>query len=227
MRDAERQKNIGPLSLPGSTRLRYSVTGQNGVQPLAGVNAELLWLHDGKDYEARLTVGSAFLNLRSQSTVGSIGADGLEPRRFGDKTRSAPEVAAHFERDKGKIIFSANKADAPLLSGAQDRLSVLLQLSAMLAGDATRYPPASTITLQTASAQDADTWLFTVEGEETLALPYGALKALKLTRNPRREFDQKIELWFAPALNWLPVRIKLTEGNGNFVDQQLRASDKP
>ena len=65
MRDAERQKNIGPLSLPGSTRLRYSVTGQNGVQPLAGVNAELLWLHDGKDYEARLTVGSAFLNLRS------------------------------------------------------------------------------------------------------------------------------------------------------------------
>jgi hypothetical protein len=147
------------------------------------------------------------------------------PLRFGDKTRS--EVAAHFQRDKGIISFSANSPDAPLLKGAQDRLSVVLQISSLLAGDPSRFPLGTMLSFQTASQREAEIWNFLVDKEEALQLPYGELNAIKVSRKPRREFDQTIELWFAPALGYLPVRLRITNANGDVVDQMLRKAEKP
>jgi acyl-CoA hydrolase len=62
-----------------------------------------------------------------------------------------------------------------------------------------------------------------VGDEETLTLPFGILSTIKLSRQPRREFDQKVEIWYAPSLGYLPVRSKITQHNGDFVDQQLSA----
>lgn len=211
-------------TLPGSTRLKYNVTGEVKGFPYS-VRAELLWLHDGKTYDARLEVSAFLLGSRTQTSAGRITADGLAPTRFADKARS--ELAAHFERDKGKVTFSANTPDAPLLAGAQDRLSVFVQLGAMIAGAPDKYPSATTIAVQTISARDADTWLFTVEGEEKLDLPGGEQATLKLARNPQQGYDQKVELWLAPALGYLPVRIRLSQTNGDFVDQQWRATEAP
>ncbi len=189
------------------------------------VNGELLWLHDGANYEARMEVSGVFMGSRVQTSSGRIGAQGLAPTRFGDKSRG--QRAAHFDRDTGRVIFSVNSPDAVLLSGAQDRLSVLLQLASMLAGDPSRYPPSTTIPVQTIGPRDADTWAFTVEGEETLNVANAEYTTLRLTRNPRREFDTKVEAWFAPKLGYLPVRIRLTEANGDWVDQRLRSLEKP
>ena len=147
------------------------------------------------------------------------------PTRFGDKSRS--ELAAHFQREKGIISFSANSPDAPLLKGAQDRLSVVLQISSLLAGDPGRFPIGTMLSFQTVSQREAEVWNFLVEKDETLQLPYGDLQALKVHRKPRREFDQNIELWFAPALGYLPVRLRITNANGDVVDQVLRKAEKP
>ena len=49
--------------------------------------------------------------------------------------------------------------------------------------------------------------------------------AFKLSRAPRREFDTRVELWYAPSMNYLPVRIRVTQANGDFVDQELRATE--
>ena len=35
------------------------------------------------------------------------------------------------------------------------------------------------------------------------------------------------ELWLAPDMGYLPVRIKLTQANGDFADLLLRASGPP
>ena len=56
-------------------------------------------------------------------------------------------------------------------------------------------------------------------GKETL--PAGEVVARKLTRSPRREFDRKVEIWLAPSLSHLPVRLRITEQNGDFVDMKL------
>lgn len=205
--------------LPESVLLKYQVEANKFPYSLS---AELWWQQNGQDYQARLAF-SALGQNRVQTSRGQIGAQGLEPLRFSDKYRS--EVAAHFIRDKGKVTFSANTPDVPLLSGAQDRLSILIQLASLIGSAPNRYPPATTMMIQTIGPRDADMWLFTVGETETLSLPSGPLPTLKLVRNARREFDQKVELWLAPALNYLPARIRITESNGDFVDQKWLASE--
>lgn len=216
--------DVTAFKAPDSALLKYQVQGQaKGFSYWA--SAELQWLQDGKDYEARLEVSAFLLGSRIQVSKGTLGAEGLMPTRFGDKTRS--EQAAHFQRDKGIISFSANSPDAPLLKGAQDRLSVVLQLSSLLAADPTRFPPGTMLSFQTVSQREAEVWQFLVEKEEILQLPFGEINAIKLNRKPRREFDQQIELWFAPTLGYLPVRLRITNANGDFVDQLLSKAEKP
>ena len=165
------------FAIPGSVRLHYKVTAHSRNQNWQA-DGELTWRHDGNDYDAKLSVTAPFLPTRTQQSTGKIGPEGLAPTRFSDKGRN--EEAAHFERDKGKVSFSSNRPDAALMAGAQDRLSVMLQLGAMIAGEPAKYGPATTISIQTASTRDAEIWLFTVEGDEQLQLPGGWVPALKL-----------------------------------------------
>jgi hypothetical protein len=218
------QTPVTAMALPASARLDYKMTGSaKGLTYYA--NAELAWNNAGSAYDARMTVSALFLGSRSLASQGQIGPEGLAPSRFSDKSKS--EVAAHFEPDKGQISFSANTPTLPWVQGAQDRVSVFLQLGGMLAGQPDRFAPGASISLYTVGPRDADTWTFLVEAEEQLELPMGTLRTLKLTRQPRREYDQKVEIWFAPALGYLPVRSKVTQHSGDFIDQQLRAVNRP
>lgn len=215
---------VTAMSLPGSVRLNYKVTGgSKGLNYYA--NAELAWVNSGTQYEATMRISAFLLGARSMTSVGTVNGTGLAPTRFADKFRS--EVAAHFEADKGKITFSANTPDAPWIEGVQDRVSVFMQLAGMLAGKPSDFPPGSSITLYTVGPRDADTWTFVVEAEENLQLPAGDIVALKLTRKPRREYDQKVEIWYAPSMNYLPVRNRITQQNGDFIDQQLTGVVRP
>ncbi len=204
--------------------LRYVVSATSRGRPYQ-VNGTLQWQHDGERYQARLEISAFLLGARVQTSVGRIGADGLAPTRFGDRLRS--EQATHFQRDKGVISFSNNAPDAPLEPGAQDRLSVILQLGALIAGAPQRYPAGTVIALQTAGVREAEAWQFSVVGPEHLSLPGGAVDTVKLLRLPRREFDQTIELWLAPSLQYLPVRVRITQGNGDVADQQWLSSSTP
>ena len=207
--------------VPASTHLVYDISANKF--PFSA-RAELLWQHDASGYSAKLELRKIVL-VRSQSSVGQVGADGLAPTRFADRTRS--ELAAHFDRERGRISFSANTPDALLLGGAQDRLSVLVQLAAMLAGAPRDYPAQSTISMQVAGPREADTWHFTVGEAQTLALGATSMNTLKVTRNPRQQYDQTLELWLAPALGYLPARVRITDPNGDFVDQHWRATLPP
>lgn len=218
----------GPVVIPGSARLTYRLGGEYRGQAQSG-SGELLWRHDGQGYEARMTVGNLFRS-RVQTSQGSLGLSGLVPTRFADRTGS--ERAAHFvgrgpDGHGGQVVFSANSPSVPLVPGVQDRLSVLLQMSAMMSGDASLRTQGRQLTLQVVGAREADVWSFTVEGEERLELGVGPLQTLKMTRNPRREYDQKVELWLGSSMGYLPVRLRITEPNGNFLDQQLIAMELP
>ena len=218
------QTPVTAMSLPASARLDYRMTGSaKGLTYHA--NGELVWQNAGGSYHARMTVKALFVGARTMSSTGQVGAEGLAPTRFSDKSRS--EVAAHFEPDKGQISFSANTPTVPWVQGAQDRVSVFLQLGGMLAGNPAAFPAGSSISTLTVGPRGADPWTFVVEGPELLALPFGETATVKLSRQPRREYDQKVEIWFAPALGYLPVRSKITQTNGDFVDQQLSDLARP
>jgi hypothetical protein len=212
------------LGLPGSARLRFEATGEYKKLTYTA-KAQMLWLREGSGYEFRHEVSAFMLGTRSQTSSGQITPEGLAPTRYAESLRS--EVAAHFERDKGRVVFSANTPEAPLLAGAQDRLSLTMQLAAMFAGAPEKFPPATTITLPVVGPRDAELWLFTVEGEETIQLRDGPVQAVRVSRNPRKEFDSRIEVWFAPIMSYLPVRLKVTQSTGDFVDEKLLEIEKP
>jgi hypothetical protein len=211
------------VAVPGSATWRYAVIAMHRGTTVSG-RAELAWRHDGRAYEASLRLDAPPLPARAQRSSGELAPDGLAPLRFSDRLRS--EEAAHFDRDGGRIVFSSNRPPAPLRGGAQDRLSVLLQLQALLAAPPARWAAGDTIVLQTATTREAEDWRFTVDGHETVALPNGPLSALKLTRAPQREYDLRLELWFVPGGDYGPVRLRLTPANGDWLDLQWSGTDK-
>lgn len=206
------------VKVPPPIRLSYAVQAE--VKHLKyQANGEMSWTHDGSQYEAQASVKMFLIGGRSQTSRGRITAAGLAPTRFGDKVRN--EQAAHFDAEQGKVTFSANTPDAVLLPGMQDRLSVFMQLASLVAADPTQFGPGTRITVPTVGPRDAETWVFVVDGPEELALAQGPLPTLKITRAPRTEFDTRVELWLAPGIHYLPARIRITQSQGDFVDQQL------
>jgi hypothetical protein len=216
---AEKPLNFITEGLPSPVKLIYRV--EFNKFPFSASGA-LLWWQENLRYQARLSFSTWGLS-RTQTSQGVIDASGLAPTRFSDKFRS--EVAAHFNRERGVITFSANTPDAPLLPGAQDRLSVLVQIASLVASAPTQFSPGTTLSIQTVGPRTADLWLFTVGESEALDLPGGPQQGLKLVRNPRQTYDQKVEIWLAPGLGYLPARIRLTETNGDFIDQKWKATE--
>ena len=212
------------VKVPASARLVYDVTAQvRGGKYNA--NAELRWQHEGNRYDAQLEIRALSLVLRSQTSSGEVGPKGLAPTRFSDKTRT--ERVAYIDREKGRITFSADTPDVALQAGAQDRLSVVLQLSSLFATDPAAFAPGSGIAIQTVGPTDASMWHFTVKGEETVTVAGAQVRAIKLERDGKPDSDQQVEVWFAPLLGYIPVRLRITQGNGDYLDQRLDAMDKP
>ena len=210
--------------VPGSTRLKYDVSGVvKGFKYY--VSGELLWLQDGKTYDARLEISHFLLGSRVQTSKGALTALGLEPLRFGDKVRS--EVAAHFQRAKGLVSFSANTPDVPLLPLAQDQLSVFVQLAAMWGAKPARFDPGLQLPFQAVGPRSAENWVFVVGATERLGVDGREMEATKLLRENSADYGVRVEVWLAPALEYLPARIRLTQSNGDEVDMLWRKTEKP
>jgi hypothetical protein len=214
--DAGAGQPLPPARVPGSAQLTYQVNGTiRGVGYSA--QATLAWTVDGGRYDAAMSVRLPLIGSRAQTSSGRLNATGLLPERFADKARS--ERAAHFEHEQQRIRFSSNAPDAALLPGAQDRLSVFLQLAARLS--ATPVTAGQVIELQVAGTGGADLWRFQVGEEDTLSLPVGELRARRLLREAPGPNDSQVELWLAPSMDHLPVRIRIAQSNGDQIDQQL------
>ena len=210
--------------VPGSIRLNFDAVGKRGRFDYKAMGS-LTWLQDGGGYDMKLEMGDWIIGKRVLSSTGKLGAEGLAPTRFSDKFRS--ERAAHFDRAQHRITFSANTPPAAMLPGAQDQLSIFAQLAAIVAGDPLGFPIGTVLDIQTAGPRNADQWIFAVEREEMLNLPGGQVPALKLIRKPGKDYDQTVELWLAPQLDYLPARIRITFANGDYLDQQWRSSSPP
>ena len=193
--------------VPPPFRLTYAL--RRGA--LSG-QAELTLQRAGSGYELELkgtALGLEVLGLRSQ---GSLGPHGLMPERFVDRRRGRDRLAANFDHGAGRITYSGSAASQPLGLGAQDRLSWMVQLAAILEAAPARHGTGSRIAVSVSGARaDVDTWTFIVQDRQRLSLPGGAVvEALRLTREPRRPYDTQVEVWMDPAQHHLPVRARLT-----------------
>ncbi len=192
--------------LPPSVRLRYALqrSGQPG-------HAELQWFSDGALYRLSLRNEAAgALNLGSASS-GAIDAHGLAPERHTDSRRGRDVRAVNFQRDSARVTFSGPRGELPLVAGAQDRLSWMLQLAGIAeANPALRAPGSEVAVFVVGTRGDAEVWLCTVVGSEALDLPAGTVAAaLHLRREPKRLYDTTVDIWLDPARHHLPVQARL------------------
>ena len=212
---------------PAAARLQFAVQGKFKNLPYQ-TKAQLDWLPQGQRYEASQEVQIPIAGSRRQASVGAIGAQGLQPEIFIDRSRK--EYSTTFEPANGHIRFSRGSEPAPWVSGTQDRMSVFFQVAGMLAAAPLRYPAGSTITIQAASSSHVTPWTFTVRGTENLQLPAGRMSAIRLEHSSPSSADDGLEssLWLAPSLQYLPVRIRMREDGGrDELDLKLQSHTKP
>lgn len=197
--------------VPPSTLLLYEL--RRGA--LTG-EGELRWQRGADAYEMAIE-GSVFgFQVLSQASRGGFDAAGLAPLRFVDRRRGRDVLAANFQRDRGLITYSGSSAEYPLLAGAQDRLSWMVQLAAIVEADPARWRPGQHVEmLVTGSRGDADVWTFTVTGRDAVDIVGARLdRTLALRREPRKPYDTRVEIWLDPGRHHLPARIRLSSDRG-------------
>jgi hypothetical protein len=147
--------------------------------------------------------------------------NGLAPVRYSDSWRG--ERAAHFEAAQKKISFSGNTPSIELQSGAQDQVSLFIQMAATVS--ANHFKLGSVLNVQTATARDAVNWTLTYKSDETIEVNGNRLETQRWVCLPRAKFDSQIEMWLSQAHSGMPLRIKITQVNGNFIDMEMRDAE--
>lgn len=207
--------------MPPATTLHYGL--QRGLWSGTG---ELVWQPSGDHYEARLEGYVAGLRVLTQISQGGFDHAGIAPLRFTDQ-RLRQVKAANFQRDKGKLTYSGSSAEVPLIPGAQDRLSWMIQLAAVVNAEPKYAEAGGKVAMfVTGVRADADVWVFHFVATETVHTGGGGtIRTLKFSREPRRPYDTQVEVWLDPARHYLPVRAKLTTApNGEAFELVLRGT---
>lgn len=209
--------------LPDPARLHYRL--QRGASVGVGT---LDWQHGDAGYALRLDVQWPGQPAQGSASRGQIDADGVAPLRHAELKRAREQRAVNFQREAATITFSGPQAAYALPPGAQDRLSWMIQLPAIVQADAALARAGAVVTLFVAGTRgDAQAWRFEVLGHQTLELPAGTVAgALQLRREPTRPYDTRVEVWLDPARQHLPVRAVLTTlPGGQPLQLELAAPD--
>lgn len=211
---------------PPSTRLSYRLTG-NYRGPVEG-SARVEWLRQGSQYQVHLDVviGPALAPLitRQMSSSGELTAAGLSPRRYDESTRviwrDARAQTIHFEPQRIRL---PSGREVPALDGVQDSVSQFVQLTWRFTLDPSLLQAGRVLEVPLALPRRVETWVYDVRAAETLWTPAGAVEAVRV--QPRREAraggDLVAETWYAPTLQYLPVRIVIRQDAQTYVDLMI------
>jgi hypothetical protein len=190
----------------------------------------MFWETDGNRYKVGLDAGISLLvariDLLTMRSEGTVDDAGIAPETTTEKRRTKSMTATHFDREGKRITFSASTAAVPLQPGAQDRATVPFQLAAIGRGDVNQF--GGDIDIQVGEDRGANVYRFVLVGEEELDTKMGRLVTWHLARPPRPgSYNARLDIWLAPSLDWYPVRIRNTEGNGAVTTQHVTKILRP
>ncbi len=212
-----------PFTWPAATRVSYLLTGYWRGE-LTG-RAEVEWIRVGARYQVNvdLFAGPEFAPIfsRRMTSEGSLGATGLAPDRYDEDTqvvmRDRRRVSVLFEGDE---IVLANGQKRERLRGVQDTASQFIQFTWLFGTQPERLRVGNKFDVPLALPRSMSLWTYDVAGEQTLQTPFGPLATFHLRprRESRKPGEWLVDMWFAPELRFLPVRIRIEQETGSFVD---------
>jgi len=211
---------------PGSTRLSYVLTG-NFRGPVDG-EAQVEWIREGNRYQVHVDVliGLSFAPTASRrlSSEGELTPQGLAPQRYDQLThvilRDDQRVAMQFLPD---AVVLANGQRRIRWPGVQDTASQFVQLTWLFTTRPELLRTGGTVDIPLALPYRVETWPYDVLEEETLYTPFGEVPAFRV--KPRRQprgGDLIPELWIAPSMRYLPLRIRIHQDADTWVDLMIK-----
>ena len=154
----------------------------------------------------------SLLGSARRVSQGTIEKNVLKPREFFDERSGRDTARAWFDWKAQTLTmqYRGNKGTEPLPPGAQDRLSFLLALS-LLPGNA------QSASYSIADGKGLSRHTYRVIGKEKVRIPVGEFEAVKVARNS--DPNESAELWLSPQYGYIPLRLLVTEKNGDLFDQ--------
>ena len=143
-------------------------------------------------------------NRLHESSRGETTATGIRPDEYHYQRSGGRQREAHLLFDWQSMTVENHVADShwemDIPAGTLDKLAT--QLGMMIALGQDRQD----VTFTVADGGTLKEYRYRVIGKETLDLPAGTFKTVKVAKL-RKDIDQETIIWFAPALHYLPVRI--------------------
>jgi hypothetical protein len=205
---------------PPSTRMSYALVGHYRG-PLEG-RAQVDWLRSGTRYQVHLETSLGPVLSRHITSEGELTDRGLAPRRFDGEQKVLLRAPRRWTQQFGpERIVLAGGEEVDTQPGVQDEASQFVQLTWLFTTQPQLLQVGRSVEVPLALNRRVDRWIFEVVGEETLRLPFGEVPSFHV--KPRREVrsrDTVAEIWFAPTLQYLPVRILIRQED-NWIDLTL------
>lgn len=207
---------------PPATRLNYTLHGHYKGD-LYG-KASVLWQRQGTRYQVQVDVGVSLLfNLRMTSQ-GRVTPSALWPEVYQEERRGKVRTAQMGDA----VVQFDNGSTASRPQHLQDTASQFVQLAQDFAHQRRTLRVGNAIAVPLARPGGVDEWVYDVVALETLNTPLGQVPAFHLQPRPlaKARSGVDVDMWFAPALQHLPVRIRLNIGPEVWLDLQLNSIDQ-
>lgn len=215
----------GPTFIwPKATKVNYRLEG-NFRGPFYGT-ATVEWVRRETRYQVRLEANVPLLGSMSMVSEGLIRREGLAPERYESVNKvalRAPKINVVSFEDNEVVLGTGERV--PREPNMQDPVSLLIHLAYQFITKPQLLKPGNTIELPLAYGKKAETLAFDVMDEDTQHTDIGDIPALRV--KPRRTNQEKGDLvgetWFAPTLQYLPIRI-LTKAGEVTLDMKMEGA---
>ncbi len=219
---------VAPV-LPASADLGYRTTATMKLMGLPVTlhgRTTIRWRLEGAHYETRLHIDTGGFD---QFSRGQLAADGaLQPQRYEEKRPFHEPDYVDIDWAHGRIQYGASAPTQAPAAGAQDRLSLIFELSRQLQSFSERFVSGSVHTAALIGTHDIDVWRIVCEDEKSVDTGKGSMRAVRFSaRRSVGSLEETMDIWLGADLRWMPIRIHIVDRKGSIIDSVLEDAVVP
>ena len=211
---------------PPSTRLSYRLHGNYRGEVVGAAQVE--WVRQGSHYQVHLDVWigaqAAPLVGRRMTSDGELGDAGLVPRRYDEETRALfRDLRRRTIVFDGDRVLLPNGKQLPRVAGLQDAASQFVQMTWMFTTQPQLLQVGNRIEVPLALPGNVDMWAYDVIEKVSLPTPFGPIETYHMRPKRERPLNRELvaDVWFAPTLQYLPIRLLIRQDESTYVDMMI------
>ncbi|MBE7940862.1 DUF3108 domain-containing protein [Ramlibacter aquaticus] len=179
------------------------------------------WQRQQDRYQVRVDVDVAVLLSFALVSQGSVTPQGLVPQAFQEER---PGGVRAVELGEDSIRLNDGRT-VPRPAGVQDTASQFAELSHRFATGQDALEVGHSVQLWLARPGGVDLWVYDVTEKVVLQTPeLGPVEAYHVAPRPldKPRGDITAEMWFAPSLQYLPVKVRMRKGDEAWLELTVR-----